>query len=50
MEKAYDEIIWQDEPSEETPITAENLNEMSHALDVIDDRVIDLDTNRRSSQ
>ncbi len=43
MDKAYERINWQDEPSVETPIDATNLNKMDEALDVLDNRVVELD-------
>ena len=44
MNKAYSRINWQNKPSTQTPIDADNLNRMDLALDTIDDRVIALDT------
>lgn len=43
MNKAYNKITWQNKPSTATPLNQTNLNEMSNALDTIDDRVIALD-------
>lgn len=43
MEKTYKPIHWEDEPSKETPINAENLNKMDSAIDVIDTRVVEAD-------
>lgn len=47
MNKAYERINWQNKPSTATPLSATNLNKMDLALDTIDDRVIDLDTNKQ---
>lgn len=46
MNKAYERINWQNKPSTATPLSATNMNKMDLALDTIDDRVIDLDTNK----
>ena len=46
MNKAYERINWQNEPSTATKLNATNLNKMDLGLDTIDDRVIDLDTNK----
>lgn len=42
MQKAYTRIIWKNEPSHDTPLNESNLNRMDNAVDVIDDRVIEL--------
>lgn len=47
MNKAYERINWQNKPSTATKINATNLNKMDLALDTIDDRVIELDTNKQ---
>ena len=49
MNKAYNKIAWQNKPSTATPLNQTNLNEMSNALDTIDDRVIALDSGKVSS-
>ena len=49
MNKAYNKITWQNKPSTATPLNQTNLNEMSNALDTIDDRVIALDSGKVSS-
>lgn len=50
MNKAYARINngngWKNYPSIETPINEQNLNKQDIALDIIDDRVIALDTNK----
>lgn len=46
MDKAYSRIDWENEPSINTPINATNLNRMDNALNVIDNRVISLDTTK----
>ncbi len=43
MEKIYERINWEDSPSENTPIDAENLNKMDSALDALDNRVAEMD-------
>lgn len=42
MQKAYSRINWQNEPSTETALGANNLNKVDKALDTIDDRVLSL--------
>jgi hypothetical protein len=44
MDKAYDRIIWQNQPSTATALGATNLNKMDYAINVHDDRIIVLDT------
>ena len=46
MQKAFQRINWENYPSEETPLNESNLNRMDSALDIIDDRVIDLNTTK----
>jgi hypothetical protein len=41
--KAYNRIIWQNEPSTDTPLNATNLNKMDVALNEIDNRVLQLE-------
>lgn len=43
MNKTYNRINWENEPSEKTPVNDQNLNRMDGALDEIDNRVIALD-------
>lgn len=43
MNKAYEKIVWKDEPSIDSPINADNLNGISNGLDVVDTRVVTLD-------
>lgn len=40
--KAYSKIVWKNDPSTDTPLNASNLNQMSTALDEIDNRVLQL--------
>lgn len=40
--KIYSKINWKDEPIEETPLSARNLNKMDSALDEIDKRVVEV--------
>lgn len=46
MQKSYQRINWENYPSEETPLSANNLNRLDYATDEIDDRVIALDTEK----
>lgn len=43
MEKTYSRINWQNQPSTATALGAGNLNKMDAAINVIDDRVIQVD-------
>lgn len=43
MEKAYEAIGFENKPSTATPLGATNLNKMDSAIDLIDDRVVELD-------
>lgn len=42
FEKIYNRINWQNKPSTETPINADNLNKMDKAIDDLDGRVVSL--------
>ena len=42
MQKVYQRINWENDPSTNTPINEDNLNKMDYALDKIDDRVVNL--------
>jgi hypothetical protein len=46
MDKAYDRIIWQNQPSTSTALGATNLNKMDVAINTIDDRVVGMDTSK----
>ena len=46
MNKAHIDINWENYPSDETPINKRNLNKMDGSIDIIDDRVITLDTTK----
>lgn len=46
MQKAYTKIDWENKPSTATPLNETNLDEMSNALDTIDDRVVTFDTTK----
>ena len=48
MQKTYSRINWENYPSEETPINESNLNRMDFSINEIDDRVIDLDSQKAS--
>lgn len=41
MQKVYQRINWENEPSEATPLNERNLNKLDYAVDIIDDRVIE---------
>lgn len=42
MQKTYERINWENEPSTKTPINEDNLNKIDYALDVVDTRVVGL--------
>lgn len=46
MNKAYSRINWENYPSDATPINKVNLNRLDSATDILDDRVITLDTTK----
>lgn len=46
MNKAYNRINWENYPSDATPLNKSNLNKLDSATDIIDDRVITLDTTK----
>lgn len=46
MQKAHNNIDWENSPSDKTPINEQNLNKMDRSIDAIDDRVITLDTTK----
>ena len=49
MNKAYpDRTYWKNEPSAETPLNENNLNRISAGLDLVDDRVIELNSSKMS--
>lgn len=48
MDKSYNRINWQNQPSTATALGATNLNKMDLALNIIDDRVIAIDTSKAS--
>lgn len=48
MNKSYSRINWENYPSDATPLNEANLNRIDSATDVIDNRVIELDTNKAS--
>ena len=45
LEKLFNKIIFKDYPDTSTPLNADNLNKMSNAIDGIDDRVVELNSN-----
>lgn len=46
MNKAYIRINWENYPSDATPVNEANLNKLDSATDILDDRVITLDTTK----
>ena len=46
MQKAHQNINWENLPSTNTPLNQTNLNSMDQAIDVIDDRVVAFDTSK----
>ncbi len=44
MNKVFDNFEWKNAPDQSTPINAQNLNKINNAVDTIDDRVIDLNS------
>ena len=46
MNKAYGRIIWVNYPNTDSPLNATNLNKIDAAIDIIDDRVISLNTTK----
>lgn len=46
MNKAYNRINWENYPSDATPVNEANLNKLDSATDILDDRVITLDTTK----
>lgn len=40
MQKVYERIDWENEPSTNTPINETNLNKMDYALNEVDGRVV----------
>lgn len=46
MQKAHVNINWENYPSDATPLNEQNLNQMDNAIDLVDDRVLILDTTK----
>lgn len=42
MQKVYERIYWENEPSTSTPLSEANLNRIDYALDQVDTRVVEL--------
>lgn len=49
MEKIYERINWHNLPQTTTPINETNLNRMDNAIDIIDSRVVALDTDLKTN-
>lgn len=46
MNKAFTMFLWENDPSVNTPLSAENLNSINSAVDTIDDRVLTMDVTK----
>lgn len=46
MNKAFSNFTWENEPSENTAVNAENLNKINNAIDTIDSRVVTHETTK----
>ena len=46
MQKVYTRIVWENFPSEKSPLNEANLNRMDLALDNIDNRVVEMDATK----
>lgn len=46
MNKAFTMFFWENDPSVNTPLSAENLNQLNSAVDTIDSRVVTMDTTK----
>jgi hypothetical protein len=46
MQKAHSNTNWEEYPSDKTPLNKRNLDKMDNSIDIIDDRVIVLDTTK----
>ena len=46
MQKAHQNVNWENLPSTNTPLNQTNLNSMDQAIDTIDDRVVAFDTSK----
>lgn len=50
MNKAYSRIMWVNYPNTDSPLNATNLNRMDASLDILDDRVISLNTTKLDAE
>lgn len=50
MNKCYYRIVWENYPSDKTPLNEQNLNKMDVAVDEMDNRIISLDTTKFSKE
>lgn len=46
MNKAYDPVLWKNYPSDDTPLNEKNLLRMGNAINIIDNRVVEMDTTK----
>ena len=49
MNKAHEDINWVNYPLTDTALNASNLNKMDRSIDVIDDRVVEMDTTKANT-
>ena len=49
MNKAHEDINWVNYPLTDTALNASNLNKMDRSIDVIDDRVVEMDTTKANA-
>jgi len=48
MNKAFSMFLWENDPSTKTPMSAENLNRINVAMDIIDNRVVEMEMTKAS--
>ena len=46
MQKVYTRIVWENFPSEKSPLNEKNLNRMDLAIDTLDNRVVEMDATK----
>lgn len=50
MNKIYSRILWENSPSDRTPLNETNLNKMDLAIDNLDDRVVQMDVTKVNTE
>lgn len=50
MNKVYNRINWENYPSDATPLNEQNLNKIDVGLDMVDNRVINIDTTKATKE